>query len=70
MSLARYYIKLLCIIKIYVYIYQFGIFTLQSGISAFIVIDAEKVWRFLLFVEIKMDIDVDWPWLTSEEKKN
>ena len=54
----------------YIYIYQFGIFTLQSGISAFIVIDAEKVWRFLLFVEIKMDIDVDWPWLTSEEKKN
>lgn len=70
MSLARYYIKLLCIIKIYVYIYQFGIFTLQSGMSAYIVIDAEKVWRFLLFVEIKMDIDVDWPWLTSEEKKN
>jgi len=69
-SLARYYIKLLCIIKIYVYIYQFGIFTLQSGMSAYIVIDAEKVWRFLLFVEIKMDIDVDWPWLTSEEKKN
>ena len=61
MSLARYYIKLLCIIKIYVYIYQFGIFTLQSGISAYTVIDAEKVWRFLLFVEIKMDIDVDWP---------
>lgn len=25
--------------------------------------------EILVFVEIKMDINVDWPWLTSEEKR-
>lgn len=33
---------------------------------AYIVIGAQKVWEFLVFVEIGRDVDTDRPWLAHK----
>ena len=49
--------------RLYVFLRELYV---QSETLAYVVIGTQKVWGFLVFVEIGRDVGIGWPWLACK----